>query len=315
MPTTKKTLTVGLIQQQWYPNPDEHKQHLASGIAEAAKKGAQLIGLQELTLSPYYCSRADVKPDAFIEDIETGPSVTFAREMAKKHNLAIIISLVERGEVGNCYNTAVTVGADGNTIGKTRKQHIPSGEGYNETHSFTPGLPTYPVHIVEGCKIATPTCYDQWFPELARIYGQKEVELIVYPTAIGGEPTAPHFDSQPMWELTQRSHAIANNCFVVAVNRIGTEPMDNDQNGHTRDLTLYGSSFICGPDGKIIAKAPRDKAAVLVATLDFSFREECRRLFPFFNQRRPKDYEELTKGNNPPLIDALYGIEAIRSQL
>lgn len=315
MPTSKKKLTVGLVQQQWYPNADEHKKHLQAGIAEAAEKGARLICLQELTLSPYYCSRAEVKPDEFIEDIETGPSLGFAREMANKYNVFIVISLVERGEVGNCYNTAVTVGPEGIIVGKTRKQHIPSGEGYNETHSFTPGLPSYPLHSVDGCKVATPTCYDQWFPELARIYGQKGAELIVYPTAIGGEPTAPNFDSQPMWELMQRSHAIANNCFIVAVNRIGTESMDKDHHGNNRDLTLYGSSFICGPDGKIITQAPRDKAAVLVATLDFSLRDECRRLFPFFNQRRPKDYVELTKGQNPALIDELYGIEGIRSKL
>jgi N-carbamoylputrescine amidase len=315
MSKPKKTLTVGLVQQKWYPDPKEHKAKLAAGIAEATGKGARLICLQELTLSPYFCSRADVKADAYIEELETGPSVSFAREMAKKYNTYIVISLVEKGEVGNCYNTAVTVAPSGVLVGKTRKQHIPSGEGYNETLSFTPGAATYPLHDVDGYKLATPTCYDQWFPELARIYGQKGAEILAYPTAIGGEPTAPGFDSQRMWQSIQCSHAITNNCFVIAVNRIGTERMDNDSNGNERSLTLYGSSFICGPDGQIIVQAPRDQECVLVATLDFSFRDECRRLFPFFMQRRPKDYAALTEGENPELLDNLHGIQGIRSKL
>ncbi|MFI4919185.1 MAG: nitrilase-related carbon-nitrogen hydrolase [Legionellales bacterium] len=302
-----EALIVGLVQQQWYPDPHEHKKHLERGIAQAAKQGARLICLQELTLSPYFCSRADVRPDAYIESIETGPSSQFASAMSKKYQVFIVISLVESGENHNCYNTAITVAPDGTIIGKTRKQHIPSGEGYNETNSFTPGAALYPLHNVDGHKLATPTCYDQWFPELARIYGQKGAEIIAYPTAIGGEPTALDFDSQPMWQAIQVSHAIANNCFIIAANRIGTESMGKNDKGQEIGLTLYGSSFICAPNGKILAQAPRAEPAVLVATLDFALRDTCRRLFPFIQQRRPEDYVFLTQGQNPDLLPNLHG--------
>lgn len=300
MPNTTEVLNVGLVQQAWYPDPIEHKKHLENGISEAAARGARLICLQELTLSPYFCSRADTSASAYIEELETGPSADFARAMATKYQVFIIISLVERGPNDNCYNTAITVNPEGIIIGKTRKQHIPSGEGYNETHSFTPGDPLYPLHDIDGHQLATPTCYDQWFPELARIYGLKGAEILAYPTAIGGEPTAPEFDSQAMWQAMQVSHAIANHCFIIAANRIGTENMDPDNEGRERELTLYGSSFICAPNGEILAQAPRDKAAVLVATLDFNLRALCQRLFPFPLQRRPQDYSFLIEGQNPP---------------
>lgn len=301
------SLTVGLVQQQWYSDPQEHEKHLESSIEQAAKQGAQLVCLQELSLSPYFCSRADVSPEAYSEEIGSGPSSIFASRVAKKYQVYLIISLVEKGEKGNCYNTAVTFAPDGTLLGKTRKLHIPSGEGYHETLSFTPGAPEYPLHNILGHAVATPTCYDQWFPELARIYALKGAELLVYPTAIGGEPTAPGFDSQPMWQAVQIGHAVANNCFVIAVNRIGSESMGKDSQGQEKFLTLYGSSFIAAPNGKILAQAPRDKAAVLVATLDFTLREECRRLFPFYQQRRPEDYPLLTAGKNPDLLPDLYG--------
>jgi len=300
------TLIIGLVQQAWYPNPQEHEEMLEKGIAEAAAQGAQLVCLQELSLSPYFCSRADVSPKEYIEEIGTGRSSVFASRVTKKHGVYLVISLVEAGEQGNCYNTAVTFAPDGTIVGKTRKQHIPSGEGYNETYSFTPGTPEYPLHEVAGYQMATPTCYDQWFPELARIYGTKGAQVIVYPTAIGGEPTEPGFDSQKMWQTMQMSHAIANNCFVIAVNRIGTESMGKDKNGQEQGLTLYGSSFIVAPNGSILAQAPRDKPAVLVATLDFKLRKTCQRLFPFHTQRRPEDYQALTIGENPALSPDLY---------
>ncbi|MFI4954750.1 MAG: nitrilase-related carbon-nitrogen hydrolase [Gammaproteobacteria bacterium] len=304
------TLRVGLVQQQWYPDPIEHKAKLEEGIKYAAEQGAKLVCLQELTLSPYFCSRADVSAKAYIEDIGTGPSSQFAKEVAQKYQVYIVLSLVERGEQGNCYNTAVTFAPNGSMVGKTRKQHIPSGEGYNETLSFTPGIATYPIHEIAGHKMATPTCYDQWFPELARIYGLKGAEVLIYPTAIGGEPTEPGFDSQRMWQAIQVAHAIANNCFVIAANRIGTESMGKDEKGQEKGLTLYGSSFIAAPNGKILAQAPRDQPAVLVASLDFNLRDTCKRLFPFAQQRRPQDYTPLVVGENPALLPNIYKEEA-----
>ncbi len=301
-------LRVGVVQQQWYQDPEEHRAKLEEGIIQAAKQGATLVCLQELTLSPYFCSKPDVSPKAYIEDIQTGQSYQFASRIAKKLGIYIIISLVEKGEYGNCYNTALTVDPDGSIVGKTRKQHIPSGQGYNETFSFTPGDPEYLLHDVAGYKVATPTCYDQWFPELARIYGLKGVDVIVYPTAIGGEPTEPCFDSQKMWEISQVAHAINNNCFVVAVNRIGKESMGQDVQGNEQYLTLYGSSFIAAPNGVILAQAPRSEPAVLVADLDFSLRDTCSRLFPLKQQRRPEDYHLLIMGENPKLEAKLFGI-------
>lgn len=303
----ENVLRVGLVQQQWYPDPVEHKAKLEAGITEAAEQGATLVCLQELTLSPYFCSNRAATPEAYIEPLETGPSYQFASGMAKKLGVYIIISLVEKGEYNNCYNTALTVAPDGSIVGKTRKQHIPSGEGYNETFSFTPGDSRFPLHEVAGRKVATPTCYDQWFPEVARIYGLKGADLIVYPTAIGGEPTEPGFDSQKMWEISQVAHAISNNCFVVAVNRIGTESMGSEG----QDLTLYGSSFIAAPNGVILAQASRSEPAVLVADLDFNLRDTCKRLFPLREQRRPRDYQMLVKGKNPQLEESLYGYSSV----
>lgn len=278
---TKKKLKVGLVQEQWHENPKEHQDCLATGIAAAASQGAELVCLQELTLSPYFCTRSDVDGKPFMEDIPTGPTAQFVGSMAKKHKVFITASLFEKAG----YNTAVAFNPDGVLIAVTRKQHIPSGEKYHEDFYFKPGDSDYPVHKIAGHQVALPTCYDQWFPELSRIYGLKGSEILVYPTAIGGEPTAPGFDSQPMWQKVMVAQGIMSNNFIIAVNRIGTE--DN--------LSFYGSSFISSPTGEILAQAPRDKAAVLVAELDFAQQELWGRLFPFAKQREPATYKELVR--------------------
>lgn len=278
---TEKKLTVGLVQEQWHENPKEHQDCLATGIAAAASQGAELVCLQELTLSPYFCTRSDVDGKPFMEDIPTGPTTQFVGSMAKKHKIFITASLFEKAG----YNTAVGFNPDGVLIAVTRKQHIPSGEKYHEDFYFKPGDSDYPVHKIAGHQVALPTCYDQWFPELSRIYGLKGSEILVYPTAIGGEPTAPGFDSQPMWQKVMVAQGIMSNNFIIAVNRIGTE--DN--------LNFYGSSFISSPTGEILAQAPRDKAAVLVAELDFAQQELWGRLFPFSKQREPATYKELVR--------------------
>lgn len=278
---THKKLKVGLVQEQWHENSKEHLDCLASGIFSAAQQGAQLICLQELTLSPYFCTRSDVDGKPFMEDISTGPTAQFVSSMAKKHKVFITASLFEKAG----YNTAVAFSPEGELIAVTRKQHIPSGEKYHEDFYFKPGDSDYPVHEIAGHHLGLPTCYDQWFPELSRIYGLKGTEILVYPTAIGGEPTAPGFDSQPMWQKVMVAQGIMSNTFIIAVNRIGCED----------DLTFYGSSFISTPTGEILAQAPRDKSAVLVAELDFSQRELWGRLFPFAQQREPATYNELVR--------------------
>lgn len=274
-------LTVGLVQQPWYENKEEHKDHLASGIIAAAKQGAQIVCLQELTLSPYFCTRSDVDPKPYMEDLRSGPTATFISKIAKEADVFITASLFE--DAG--YNTAVAYSNAGELVAVTRKQHIPSGEKYHEDYYFKPGDSNYPVHSLLGHNVALPTCYDQWFPELSRIYGLKGSEILVYPTAIGGEPTAPGFDTQPMWQKVMVAQGIMSNNFVIAVNRIGCED----------DLQFYGSSFISNPMGEILAQAPRDKSAVLVAELDFSQRELWGRLFPFAKQRQPQTYQDLIR--------------------
>lgn len=278
-------LRVALVQEQWHEHAKEHQDSLASGIFSAAQQGAELVCLQELTLSPYFCTRSDVDGTPYMEDIHTGPTAQFVSQMAKAHKVCITASLFEKAG----YNTAVAFNTQGELIAITRKQHIPSGEKYHEDFYFKPGDSNYPVHSIAGHQFGLPTCYDQWFPELSRIYGLKGAEILVYPTAIGGEPTAPGFDSQPMWQKVMVAQGIMSNTFIIAVNRIGCED----------DLQFYGSSFISTPMGEILAQAPRNEPAVLVADLDFSQRELWGRLFPFAQQREPATYQELVKPRNP----------------
>ena len=280
---SKNTLKVGLVQERWRENSSEHQSHLAAGIFSAAKQGATLVCLQELTLSPYFCTRADVDGTPYMENINTGPTAQFVSRCAKEANVFITASLFEKAG----HNTAVAYDNTGKLIAITRKQHIPSGEKYHEDYYFKPGDSNYPVHTIADHRVGLPTCYDQWFPELSRIYGLKGTEILVYPTAIGGEPTAPGFDSQPMWQKVMVAQGIMSNNFIIAVNRIGCED----------GLEFYGSSFISNPLGEIIAQAPRHEPAVLVAELDFNQRALWGRLFPFAQQRQPETYHELTRSN------------------
>lgn len=278
---THEKLTVGLVQEKWHENPKEHQDKLAAGIQTAAQQGATVVCLQELTLSPYFCTRSDVDGKPFMEDVHTGPTSQFVSQMAKANKVSITASLFEKAG----YNTAIAFNNQGELIAITRKQHIPSGEKYHEDFYFKPGDSNYPVHQIAGHQWGLPTCYDQWFPELSRIYGLKGAEILVYPTAIGGEPTAPGFDSQPMWQKVMVAQGIMSNTFIIAANRIGCED----------GLEFYGSSFISSPMGEILAQAPRNEPAVLVAELDFSKRALWGRLFPFAQQREPETYHELIK--------------------
>ena len=195
-------------------------------------------------------------------------------------------SLYEQAEDGGLgYNTAIVVGPDGEVVAKTHKLHIPVTAGYYEDKYFRPGDDEhgYPVVEVGEGRFGFPTCWDQWFPELARAYSLGGAEVIVYPTAIGSEPDHPDFDTQPLWEQVIVGNGIANGTFMVAVNRIGTEP----------PLTFYGSSFISDPYGRVLVKAPRDEPAVLVADLDLDQRRDWLELFPFLRTRRPETYAAL----------------------
>ena len=275
----KKDLTIGLVQERWVDNPSIHQDNLAIGIRSAAQQGASLICLQELTLSPYFCTRPDVDPKPYMEDLEHGPTAKFVGHMSQSTQTTITASLCDSAG----YNTAVAFGPQGQLVAATRKQHIPSGEKYHEDHYFKVGDSDYPIHNLVGCRVGLPTCYDQWFPELSRIYGLKNADILIYPTAIGDEPTAPDLDTQPMWQTVMIAQGIMANCFIVAVNRVGKED----------GLKFYGSSFISSPLGQVLVQAPRHEPAVLVTTIELEQRALWGRLFPFAQQRQPQTYRAL----------------------
>ena len=291
-PARRAPLRIAAVQQRWHPDPDEHLEALAAGIALAASEGAELVCLQELTLSPYFAAdprgpaAAGVEP----EDLPGGATYHFAAQMAREHALHVHASLYERAGAadGLGYNTAIIVSPDGSLVGRTRKLHIPITAGYHEDRYFRPGpgeLDPFPVVALGEAHLGLPTCWDQWFPELARAYSLEGADVLIYPTAIGSEPDHPEFDTQPLWERVIIGNAIANGVFMVAVNRFGTEG----------PLHFYGSSFICDPYGRKLVEAPRDEAAVLVAELDLDQRHDWLELFPFLATRRPDAYARLAE--------------------
>jgi N-carbamoylputrescine amidase len=291
-PSKRKPLRVAAVQERWHPDPDEHTEALAAGIRAGAGEGAQLVCLQELTLSRYFAvdpagpSTADTTP----EQLVGGPTHKFAAAMARETGVHVHASLFEQaeGEDGLGYNTAILVAPDGSLEARTRKLHIPVTAGYHEDRYFRPGPADddpYPVLELGDARLGLPTCWDQWFPELARAYSLAGAEVLVYPTAIGSEPDHPDFDTQPLWEQVIRGNAIANGLFMIAVNRIGDES----------PLHFYGSSFICDPYGRVLVQAPRDQPAVLVADLDLDQRRDWLALFPFLTTRRPEAYGELVR--------------------
>jgi N-carbamoylputrescine amidase len=285
---------IGAVQQRWHADPAEHEAALLAGIALAAAEGARLVCLQELTLSPYFATTPDgpTAAGAAAESLEDGPTVTFARRAAAAHGVHVHASLFEAADSpdgtpdGLGYNTAIVVAPDGQLVSRTRKLHIPITAGYYEDKYFRAGPPrdAFPVVGLEEAKLGFPTCWDQWFPELARAYAVAGADVLVYPTAIGSEPDHPGLDSEPMWEQVIIGNGIANGTFMVAINRIGTED----------PLTFYGSSFISDPYGRKLAQAPRDEPAVLVADLDLDQRGDWLALFPFLTTRRPDAYDSLT---------------------
>jgi N-carbamoylputrescine amidase len=304
---------LGLVQERWHADGQEHEAALATGIAMAAQAGARIVCLQELTLSRYFAITPDGPAALGIapEGLADGPTVAFAARCARASGVYVHASLFERDEVadggerpgrgaqgdGLGFNTAILVAPDGALVARTRKLHIPVTAGYHEDRYFRPGpasedaFPLVPVRLDGGGDgggeviLGLPTCWDQWFPELARAYSLAGAEVLVYPTAIGSEPDHPEFDTQPLWQQVIVGNGIANGTFMVAVNRIGSEP----------PLTFYGSSFISDPYGRVLVQAPRDEPAVLVADLDLDQRADWLELFPFLTTRRPDAYAPLVQ--------------------
>ena len=281
---------VGAVQKAWDPDPESHRHGLAQGIALAAGRGAALVCLQELTLSPYFAIHPDDREsrERYVEDLPGGPTTDFAIEAAKENGVFVHASLYERTEgEGLGFNTAICASPDGELIARTRKLHIPVTAGYHEDRYFRPGDTGFPVVELGQASFGFPTCWDQWFPELARAYSLAGAEVIVYPTAIGSEPDHPGFDTEPLWRQVIVGNGIANGTFMVAINRIGTEG----------PVTFYGSSFVSDPYGRILAEAPRDRPAVIVADLDLDQRRDWLELFPFLDTRRPGIYGPLVEGD------------------
>ena len=293
-------LRLGLVQERWSPDPEQHLERLAAGIRMAAGAGAQIVCLQELTLSAYFATtpQGPHPGGAQPEPLTTGPTARFATRMAAETGVHVHASLFERADEGDGlgFNTAIVVAPDGELVARTRKLHIPVTAGYYEDRYFRPGpagatpFPLLALPSGDGvAQLGCPTCWDQWFPELARAYSLQGAEVLIYPTAIGSEPDHPDFDTQPLWQQVIVGNGVANGTFMVAVNRIGVEP----------PLTFYGSSFVSDPYGRILAQAPRDAPAVIVAELDLDQRRDWLELFPFLSTRRPDAYSVLTQVPTP----------------
>ena len=294
-PATQEPLRVGLVQTKWHSDPIEHEARLFEGIKIAAEAGAKIVFLQELTLSRY---PADKKPEGtpsrIAEQLEGGKTHVFAARAAKEHGVIVHASLYELAELGDGrgLNTAILVDTDGKIIARTPKLHIPVTAGYFEDKYFQPGPvgnDPYPVYSLDlegvAASFGLPTCWDEWFPEVARNYSLRGAQVLAYPTAIGSEPDHPDFDTEPLWRQVIVSHGIANGTFMVVPNRYGNEGA----------LNFYGSSFISDPFGRVLARAERDTDEVLVADLDLDQRRDWLDLFPFLATRRPDTYDALTK--------------------
>jgi N-carbamoylputrescine amidase len=291
-PPTGRSLRIGAVQCAWSPDAEMHRAALREGIRMAAGAGALVVCLQELTLSPYFAIAPDAHDLArrYAEDVEDGPTYRFAADVAAETGAVLHASLYERDPGGLGFNTAIAVDPTGKLLARTRKIHIPQFTHYHEDRYFAPGDTGFPVVEVRGAAFGFPTCWDQWSPELARIYSLEGAEILVYPTAIGLEPGYPELDSQPMWRHLISANGLANGTFMVAVNRIGVEG----------PLSFYGSSFISDPYGRVIVEAPRDEPAVLVADLDLDQRRDWR-TWGLYDTRRPDQYTRLVDSTDPAL--------------
>jgi N-carbamoylputrescine amidase len=295
-------LRVGLVQHRWRPDRGELVAALRAGIDSAAGEGAAVVFLPEITLLRYPADApAGAHPAALAEDLENGPTFELAAGAARDNGIFVHASLYERTpgtQDGLGYNTAILVSPAGDLVGRTRKLHIPISAGYYEDTYFRPGPDTdpYPVYAPDGldARIGMPTCWDEWFPEVARSYSLAGAEVVVYPTAIGSEPVFPDFDTRPLWQQVIVANGITSGLFMVVPNRVGNEGT----------VTFYGSSFISDPYGRILVQAPRDQEAVLVADLDLDQRRDWLELFPFLLTRRPDTYSALTR---PVIADEPYG--------
>ena len=289
-----KTLKVGLIQQANTADVKANLLTLAQNIEDVVKKGAELVVLQELHNSLYFCQTEDTSQFDLAEPIP-GPSTGFFGELARQYHIVLVTSLFEKRAAGLYHNTAVVFEKDGSIAGKYRKMHIPDDPAYYEKFYFTPGdLGFHPIQTSVG-KLGVQVCWDQWYPEGARLMALQGAELLIYPTAIGYESSDTPEEQERQreaWTTVQRGHAVANGIPVIAVNRVGLE---KDPSGQTNGIQFWGSSFVAGPQVEMLARASREKAENLVVEIDMARSENVRRWWPFLRDRRIEEFGPLTR--------------------
>jgi N-carbamoylputrescine amidase len=286
------TISVGLVQMAMAENVEANDLAAESGIREAASQGARLICLPELYRSRYFCQTESDSPFTLAEPV---PGATTERlaALARELDVCIVASLFERRAAGIYHNTAAVIDASG-YAGKYRKMHIPDDPRYYEKFYFTPGDLGFLSFDTTAGRLGVLVCWDQWYPEAARLTAMRGAEILIYPTAIGWHPEEKELNGHAQrsaWQLMQRSHAVANGCFVMATNRVGFEPAPEGGGG----IEFWGSSFIAGPDGEIVAEATADNPGVIVTTIDRRAIERSRIGWPFLRDRRIDAYGDLVR--------------------
>jgi N-carbamoylputrescine amidase len=302
--TNKRKYRVGLVQMRMGADPEANFASAVAHIRDAAAKGANIVCLPELFQTQYFCQREDTSLFDLAESIP-GPSTARIGELARELGVSIIASLFERRAAGLYHNTAVTLGADGELASIYRKMHIPDDPLYYEKYYFAPGDLGFKAVDLACGRVGTLVCWDQWYPEGARLTAMQGAEVLFYPTAIGWHPaekeefSVAQYDA---WQTIQRSHAIANGVFVAGVNRVGHERGDIRGNRAAGPgIEFWGGSFLADPFGRIIARASHDKEEVLVAEIDVALIEDTRRNWPFLRDRRIDAYSSMTRRYLDPI--------------
>ena len=287
-------MKIGIIQQRCTGSIEDNKRKLAQNIADVASQGAELVVLQELHNSLYFCQTENTANFDLAEPIP-GPGTDYYGELARRHCIVLVTSLFERRSAGLYHNTAVVFEKDGTIAGKYRKMHIPDDPAYYEKFYFTPGdLGFHPIDTSVG-RLGIQVCWDQWYPEGARLMALQGAELLIYPTAIGYESSDTPEEQERQreaWTTVQRGHAVANGLPVIAVNRVGHEP---DPSAQTNGITFWGSSFVAGPQGEFLFRASKDEDQNVVVEVDMKRCENVRRWWPFLRDRRIEEFAPLTR--------------------
>ena len=289
-----RKLNIGIIQQHNTADIHDNMKRLAEGIAQLAEQGAQLIVLQELHNSLYFCQEENVDNFDLAEPIP-GPSTQFYSALAKEHGVVIVTSLFEKRAAGLYHNTAVVIEKDGTIAGKYRKMHIPDDPAYYEKFYFTPGdIGFHPIDTSVG-RLGVQVCWDQWYPEGARLMAMQGAELLIYPTAIGyaaNDDEAEQQRQREAWTTVMRGHSVANGLPVIAVNRVGYE---EDPSHQTEGIQFWGSSFVAGPQGEILYRADDKEEVKTIITINMDRCEQVRRWWPFLRDRRIDEYGDITR--------------------